>query len=232
MASEFWAYIKEQDLASAWIQLSSLKDINTFDEVTGDSCLQVVAQNGEVALSMMLYMKGANVKWVNNDEETVLHSAAYSGNYQLCCFFLKAGADPQAVDRFGKYPFDNVPEEATYTKTLLGIGKTHRHVAKDLACTLSSKHAPTESHYKQLRKMEALIAKQHETVSKLDEEINNLRAAAGTLKPKEYKKTLERLQRKRDQLDNEFEMVVGTIKPRVYKKRKLSWLSLFAVKIL
>jgi len=137
--------------------------------------------------------------------------------------------NPRSVDATGKLPVDYVPEQEIHTKKLLTIGKFHPQLAKNFASTLSSKReSPTEAHFKELNKLESLVLKQFRDVSKLEEEIANLNAASATLEPKKYQKTLQRLQKKRNQMDAELENCAGTFALRKNQKRKLSWLAIFS----
>jgi len=226
VSDEFVEYKKASEFGQMWNK--SPDDVNQVD-AEGNTQMHTSCQKGEVAVCMILFMKGAKIDLLNNLGQTPLHCAAFSGNYQLCCFLLKAGCSAQLMDGTGKIPLDYVPEEAINTKKLLTIAKTHPKIAKELASSLvSKKESPSEKHYKKLGKLATLVQKQLDNLRMVDEEIAKLEASGLSLNPKEYQKNLQRLEIKRDQIDNEFDRTTGTMTARKNTKNRLSWKSLFS----
>ena len=96
--SRFWSAITSKDLASAFSLLYSGVNPNSVHESTGSTPMHFACREGDVALSMLLFTKGANVNTRDLSGQTPLHCAALGGHGQIITFLLKAGVDVAVQD--------------------------------------------------------------------------------------------------------------------------------------
>ena len=82
------------------------ESINSFQVHSGDHALHIAARNGDIQTVQLLVDCGADVNALNEDGQTLLHTAASGENNcpELCSILLKLNAKIDAVDKDGNQP--------------------------------------------------------------------------------------------------------------------------------
>ena len=105
-APDIWSALNSQTLTSAFTLLYNGANPNSIQESTGQTPLHVASHHGNVALSMLLFSKGAELNSQGLDGRTPVHIAAAGGYGQLVTFLVKAGAKVSLADVNGNLPED------------------------------------------------------------------------------------------------------------------------------
>jgi len=96
--SELWESIRTKELNTAWQLLHQGTNPNVRDQSTGMTPLIWACLEGNVALVMLLFTKGASVDAQDHLGQTALHKAVSQGHLQITTFLLKAKASTEIQD--------------------------------------------------------------------------------------------------------------------------------------
>lgn len=80
--------------------------VNAKGEEFGSAPLQQTSLHRDVRIARLLVEAGADLLVRDSDGNTMLHSAASQGYYDVVTFYLERGVDPRLVNEEGKTPLD------------------------------------------------------------------------------------------------------------------------------
>eukprot|EP00604_Paraphysomonas_vestita_P002948 CAMPEP_0174820834 /NCGR_PEP_ID=MMETSP1107-20130205/4896_1 /TAXON_ID=36770 /ORGANISM="Paraphysomonas vestita, Strain GFlagA" /LENGTH=226 /DNA_ID=CAMNT_0016036897 /DNA_START=3036 /DNA_END=3716 /DNA_ORIENTATION=+ len=75
-------------------------DVNCKSKVNGVTPLHEAVRTGNIEITELLILAGAEVDEINEDYETPLHFAAYSGHLEVCRLLLLYGANPLKENQY------------------------------------------------------------------------------------------------------------------------------------
>jgi len=214
--------LRENDFREAFGILSEdgeVVDANLRDRESGLAPLHYTALNSEVALAMLLYLKGADPNAPDPRGRTPLHLAALKGSLQMVSFLLKANSDPSALDFEKKKPSAYATGAQKHSiLELLEVAEQDLDKAKAMI-----------SNFKRSQTM-PLSPSSMEVLARKRRKLNSRQASAGRLRaiPEEQRtkaqqKELAALEAKIRKKQEEIDILEGTYQPH---KARRSW-SLF-----
>ena len=219
----FWEAINTNELSVAWQVLSQNSTIDVNETQDGQTALHFAAEHQDVALTMLLYMKGADLNAKDSQGQTPLHKAAQAGNYQLVAFLVKAGANATSQDAGGKRPsFYAAGSGSPSTAELLTVAEADPQKAKVMA---SANVKDTESH--RAKKAEEKLLKLGDKLAKIEEKTLQVRDDPS------QRKSFEKLEREHLKVTEEIDVIKrrkeGGLAPSPETKRR-SWTAIFGGK--
>jgi len=222
--SRFWSAITSKDLASAFSLLYSGVNPNSVHESTGSTPMHIACREGDVALSMLLFTKGANVNARDLSGQTPLHCAALGGHGQIITFLLKAGADVSAQDGTHQlaeelaFHHNHTAVFRMLLSARLGSHETKRELAggRNTLKKIQKAEKDKDKEQKQLEKQERkLLDKDHslkQEVMELSVEKTRLEAIPAHLATKKEKAQLAQVHRQLSKLDSKHQKYSQDIK--------------------
>jgi len=99
---ELWEAVRHSDMSQAWKLLLGGANPNAIDETNGFTPLIYVCADGNIALAMLLFTRGADINARDNIGQTSLHKAAMNDHMRIVTFLLKANAKLDILDKMNR----------------------------------------------------------------------------------------------------------------------------------
>jgi len=179
-STELWEAIRTKDLTNSWRILLAGTNPNVRDSSTGFTPLHAVCLDGNVALAMLLFTKGADVNAKDSSGQTPLHKACVCGHLQIVTFLIKANANAEILDNMNRSAEELAFQHGHLPifRLLVGIkGGGEKRVSVISAVSHDSAKAMKKEQEKRERERKKLEYKEKKLIeeeSELQEKINGL----------------------------------------------------------